>query len=157
MNSILIEKYRGFDIEFNKSNNRFECRVTGDQIRKSSDFELIKKGIDSYIKDNEGFKPFWILRTKPSGDEQYRLRVTGIRKDGRLSVENEKGEKSHLSDWDLDKYYVEALLDISEYDSLAMVINTKRQLIQECDERISDKEKLLNPALLKTYIQNLES
>ena len=60
MSKILIENYRGFDIEFDTQYEKFQCVCTEEDSKESSSFAAIKKFIDEYKKQNADFKPFWV-------------------------------------------------------------------------------------------------
>lgn len=105
MKNILIETYRGFDIEFNTNNEKFQCIVSDDNAKESILFAAVKKFVDDYKKNNQEFKPFWVEPNPKS----YRfgsgnLLVVGMRKDGRFVVETEEGIKKQLTDYDVNKY-----------------------------------------------------
>ena len=107
MNNILIENYRGFDIEFNTTSEKFQCIITDDAIKESISFSAVKKFIDDYKKDNKDFKSFYVEGVP---DEYFPikgvLKIVGIRKDGRFIAEDSLGVKKQISDYDLSKYMV---------------------------------------------------
>lgn len=102
---VVIENYRGWSISFDTEKETF-CshseQLDRDENKKS--YAATKKWIDDFIKENEVFEPVWI-ETKPN---QYnpakRIKLIGIRKDGRFIYENEKGEKKQLSDYEEKDY-----------------------------------------------------
>lgn len=105
MSKIKIENYRGFDIEFDTNYEKFQCVITEDKTKESASFTAVKKFIDDYKKDNQDFSPFWVQK-KPSafGYKKDKLKVIGIRKDGRFMAEDENGDKCQISDYDLSDY-----------------------------------------------------
>ena len=107
MNNILIDNYRGFDIEFNTTSEKFQCVITDNAIKESISFSAVKKFIDDYKKDNNDFKPFYI---EGIPDEYFPIKeiikIIGIRKDGRFISENNTGVKRQISDYDLKRYMV---------------------------------------------------
>lgn len=103
MSKILIETYRGFDIEFDTNCEKFQCICTDESSKESTSFAAVKKFVDDYIKSNQDFKPFWIEPT-PSSYKKLKLKVVGIRKDGRFVAENAEGQKIQISDYDLHEY-----------------------------------------------------
>jgi len=105
MSKILIEKYRGFDIEFDTNCEKFKCICTEENAKESTSFTAVKKFVDEYKKTNQDFKPFRIEPT-PDGYKNSKLKVIGMRKDGRFVAENSKGEKNQISDYDLDRYMI---------------------------------------------------
>jgi len=105
MSKILIETYRGFDIEFDTNCEKFQCICTEESAKESTSFTAVKKFVDEYKKTNQDFKPFWVEPT-PDGYKGSKLKVIGVRKDGRFVAENSKGEKNKISDYDLDGYMI---------------------------------------------------
>lgn len=105
MENILIENYRGFDIEFNKDYEKFQCIITEDNTKESLSYSAIKKFIDEYKSDNNNFKPFWIERNFKTGNvNEKRIKIIGKRKDNRFIYENDMGEKQQMRDYYLDDY-----------------------------------------------------
>ena len=83
MSKILIETYRGFDIEFDTNCEKFQCICTEDNAKESTSFTAVKKFIDDYKKINQDFKPF-LVESIPDSYKTEKLKVIGVRKD-RLS------------------------------------------------------------------------
>ena len=105
MSKILIETYRGFDIEFDTNCEKFQCICTEDNAKESTSFTAVKKFVDDYKKTNQDFKPFWVELIP--GSYSYKtdkLKVIGVRKDGRFVAENSKGDKIQISDYSLNEY-----------------------------------------------------
>lgn len=103
MSKILIETYRGFDIEFDTNCEKFQCICTEDNAKESTSFTAVKKFIDDYKKTNQDFKPFWV-ESIPDSYKTEKLKVIGVRKDGRFVAENSKGDKIQISDYSLNDY-----------------------------------------------------
>ena len=103
MSKILIETYRGFDIEFDTNCGKFQCVCTEENAKESTSFTVLKKFVDAYKKTNKDFKPFLVKQT-PDGYKSETLKVIGIRKDGRFVAENSKGDKIQISDYGSSKY-----------------------------------------------------
>ena len=103
MSKILIETYRGFDIEFDTNCEKFQCICTEENVKESTSFAAVKKYVDDYKKANQDFKPFWI-ESVPERYKMGKLKVIGVRKDGRFVAENSKGDKIQISDYDLNDY-----------------------------------------------------
>ena len=103
MSKILIETYRGFDIEFDTNCEKFQCICTEENVKESTSFAAVKKYVDDYKKENQDFKPFWI-EPVPERYKSGKLKVIGVRKDGRFVAENSKGDKIQISDYDLNDY-----------------------------------------------------
>ena len=129
MSIILIENYRGFDIEFNTNTERFQCIATDEETKESSSFAAVKKFVDDYKRDNQAFNPFWIEANPndyPYGNTN-KLKVIGIRKDGRFVAENDKGVKEQISDYDTGRY---------------MLVNPKNQDLINRLKELNEKEKI---------------
>lgn len=103
MSKILIETYRGFDIEFDTNCEKFQCICTEENVKESTSFAAVKKYVDDYKKANQDFKPFWV-EPAPERYKSDNLKVIGIRKDGRFVAENSKGDKIQISDYELNDY-----------------------------------------------------
>ena len=105
MSKILIETYRGFDIEFDTNCEKFQCICTEDNAKESTSFTAVKKFVDDYKKTNQDFKPFWVELIPDSYSYKTdKLKVIGVRKDGRFVAENSKGDKIQISDYSLNEY-----------------------------------------------------
>ena len=103
MSKILIENYRGFDIEFDTQHEKFQCICTEENAKESTSFTAVKKFVDDYKKTNHDFKPFWVEPT-PDRYKSRKLKVIGVRKDGRFVAENSNGDKFQISDYALNDY-----------------------------------------------------
>ncbi len=107
MNKILIEKYRGFEIEFDTNYEKFKCTCNNEEEKESKSFSVIKKFIDDYLKNNQSFKPFWVHPNPQKNFYSDKLEVIAIRKDGTFFAKNEYGIKTHISN-----YYMPYLADL---------------------------------------------
>lgn len=123
---IFIEKYRGIDIEFETDNGKFQCICTEDSAKESASFESVKKFIDDYKKTNQDFKPFYIITTPDSWKKEQKLKVVGVRKDGRFVAENKDGVKEQISDYSLNDY---------------MIYNPDNDILFESLSALRDKEE----------------
>ena len=157
MSKILIENYRGFDIEFETSNEKFQCVCTEEDTKESNSFAAVKKFIDDYKKSNQDFKPFWIEPIPDDGWTRKTLKVIGIRKDGRFVAENEKGEKEQVSDSDLSHYML--LKDENLMYSEELKVQKEKQEAQrlENNQIIKDIIAKMNIVNLKDYKKELLS
>ena len=99
--NVLIENYRGFEINFDNETELFSCSIDSGYKKGSKSYSSIKKYVDDYIKDNTEFKPFKAVNI----DNGELINVIGIRKDGRFNYEDSKGKKHQLSDYH-EKYYI---------------------------------------------------
>jgi hypothetical protein len=156
MNKIKIENYRGFDIEFDTNYEKFQCVITEYKTKESSSFTAVKKFIDDYKKENQYFVPFWVQK-KPTayGYKKDKLKVIGIRKDGRLMAEEEDGTKCQISDYDLSDYILFDEDNQKYYDMLKE--QKEKEIIQDAkDKQIRDSiiSKIKNVSL-KEYKQTL--
>jgi len=104
MSKILIEEYKGFNIEFDTDFEKFQCIITEENSKESISFKSIKSFIDEYIKTNNTFKPFVVESIPGSYYRIKNLKIIGMRKDGRFVTEDEKGVKSQVSDYNLKVY-----------------------------------------------------
>jgi hypothetical protein len=124
-----IEEYRGWTISFDTEHETFYCHSEQwDRDENKKSFAATKKWIDDFIKENQTFKPVWVEK-KPSGHGSYsRVKLIGIRKDGRFVYEDEKGDKKQLSEYD-EKYYI--------------LYDERNDKIKEEAEKIASEIKLL--------------
>ena len=106
MSKIFIDNYRGFDIEFETINEKFQCVITDELVKESISFSAIKKFIDEYKKQNQNFKPFFAesIPSQYTFNEYKKIKIVGIRKDGRFIAENSDGVKFQVSDFDIKDY-----------------------------------------------------
>ena len=106
MSKILIDNYRGFDIEFETINEKFQCIITEEFVKESVSFSAVKKFIDEYKKANQNFKPFYVESTPSnySFKDHKKIKIVGIRKDGRFVAEDINGVKFQVSDYDIKDY-----------------------------------------------------
>lgn len=157
MNKILIENYRGFDIEFDSDAEKFQCIITEDNTKESASFSAVKKFIDDYKKENIGFEPFWVVLT-PSNrfSNARRLQIIGVRKDGRFVTQNEVGKKDQLSDYSLSDY----MLDMPENKTILSALDeldkeSNKQIIEMKNKKAELVSKL-NIITLKEYKEQIK-
>ena len=155
MSKILIETYRGFDIEFDTNCEKFQCVCTEENVKESTSFAAVKKYVDDYKKANQDFKPFWI-EPAPESYKRCKFKVIGIRKDGRFVAENSQGEKIQISDYDINDYML-----LKQENEIAM--NKLSELkAKEEQQRVENNEtrKLIiseiNIVTLKDYKKQLQ-
>jgi hypothetical protein len=158
MSKIFIENYRGFDIEFDTSNEKFTCIATEEKTKESNSFTAVRKFVDDYKKTNQDFKPFWIesIPGKFNSDNQGKYKVIGVRKDGRFVIENEKAEKDQLSDFYLSDYM---LVKPENQDGMDKYRELEKESERQRAEN-SEKRKVviatLNIVTLKEYKRTLQ-
>lgn len=78
---ISIEKYRGYEIEFDTDAELFLSDV-GNEGKESKTLSGAKKQVDDYIKQNATFVPFEMVNARWGSCKM--LTLTGIRKDKRF-------------------------------------------------------------------------
>jgi hypothetical protein len=153
---IHIENYRGFDIEFDTNNEIFQCICTDDKSKQSKSFSAVKKFVDEYKKDNSSFNTFWVqLIPEKSYCNLKKAKIIGLRKDGRFICEDEKGQKTYISDYDISNYMLlkeENAPIIKEYDAHEKEIEKYRVESNEKRKKIIEKLVLVN---LKDYKKEL--
>ena len=133
-----IEIYRGWSISFDTEQETFYCHSEQwdkDQNKKS--FASTKKWIDDFIKDNEVFKPIWV-ETKPKAYGERKIRLIGIRKDGRFIYENDRGEKKQLADYE-EKDYILYDEENEKYKIEASKIDAKMEELRLQKNAILEK------------------
>lgn len=104
---VLIEKYKGWDISFDIDNETFIVYSSfyDEEQQEKKSYPACKKYIDDFIKNNETFKPFKIVRPNSQWDSESVITLTGIRKDMRFTYEDAKG-KRQFSEYDEKGYYL---------------------------------------------------
>ena len=156
MADVLIENYRGFDISFSTHLSKFICAITSDMLKKSESYESIKKYIDEYKKTNQDFNPFYVIPNPSSYYGKGRLKIIGIRKDGRFITEDENGKKNQLSDYSLNDYILERPENANALEQLMLLKQREEQ------QRLANKElkdKLISEMViisLKDYKKSLQ-
>jgi len=106
MSKILIENYRGFDIEFDSDYEKFQCECEDGNAKESQSFSAVKKYIDDFKKNNQDFKPFFVERNPNSHFGGKSFKIIGVRKDGRFVSEDNDGVKGQISDYDLKDFMI---------------------------------------------------
>ena len=101
---ILIENYRGTEIFFSTSDEKFTYSFEPFDSRSKLSFAACKKAIDDFIKENDKFIPF-DARSISSGNLEGK--IIGKRKDGKYILENLKGRKIVLYDYACSDAYIE--------------------------------------------------
>ncbi len=100
-----IEIYRGWSISFDTEKETFYCHSDQwDRDENKKSYAATKKWIDDFIKENETFKPIWVEGKPNTYCSDHRIKLIGIRKDGRFIYENASGEKSQLSEYNEKSY-----------------------------------------------------
>ena len=146
---VLIEKYRGIEINFDTDKEIFETEVK-DLGKESKSFAAAKKWIDEYLKDNAQFEPFYVI-ADPNGyrANSERLKIVGIRKDGRFVYE-ENGEKKQLSDYNEKDY----LLEEPEHNKQLAGLAVLKLEVEEAQNKLSAAKKLITGTSLASIKAN---
>lgn len=139
--TVFIEKYRGFDIEFNPVLEKFICVLSDEYSKESTSFSAIKKAIDDYKKANKDFKPFWVEPNPNSRFTSRRLKVIGVRKDGLFVAENENGGKQQISDYNLYDYM---LVDASNEEATIKLQELKAKEERQRLENNNARKEILS-------------
>jgi hypothetical protein len=103
---IEIEEYRGWTIYFDTDKDEFYCHSDQwDREDTKRTFTACKKYIDEFIKTNSEFKPF-LVESKPDiyRFTRTKLKVVGIRKDGRFVHEGKDGKPEQISEYNNKDY-----------------------------------------------------
>ena len=145
--TVLIEKYRGFDIEFNPVLEKFVCVLSDEHSKESISFSAIKKAIDDYKKSNQDFKPFWVEPNPIGRFTSRRLKVIGVRKDGRFVAENENGGKEQISDYNLYDYI---LVDASNEEATIKLQELKAKEESQRLENNNARKEILSQMKIVT-------
>lgn len=106
MSKILIENYRGFDIEFDSYYEKFQCECEDGKAKESQSFSAVKKFIDDFKKANQEFKPFYVEANPKRHYDIDKIKIVGIRKDGRFVSEDKKGGLKQISDYSESNYMI---------------------------------------------------
>jgi hypothetical protein len=146
METIFIENYRGKDIFYSPSKEKFYADI--DQAKEKNGIHLVRKDIDEYIKENMSFKPFVAfndLSFDPQFNEPKISTIIGIRKDKALQCDG----GSQISNYDLD--------DSKPYSTCNwFVLNT--DIEKTCLESIKRENELIKEleAQIKVHKENIK-
>lgn len=155
MSKILIETYRGFDIKFNTDSVKFECILgESNDNRSSIAFPSIKKMIDEFLKQNNDFKSFRVVPHPKSMWKTQGATILGIRKDGRLTAENDGG-KFQLSNYDMEQYIIYKEEDDYKYEKLKELTNKDKLQSQQINKEKEEIISSMNLIRLDVYIKSL--
>lgn len=148
---VFIENYRGFDIEFDTSYEKFHCIVTEEQTKESVSFKAVKKFIDDYKKENANFTPFFI-ELHPQRyifkDAKY-MKVVGMRKDGKFVCEDEEGKKEQISTYNETDWVVKKDKNQPYFQKL-------RELKEKEDAQIAESKKMREEIMSKMDFVSLK-
>lgn len=154
MSKILIDNYRGFDIEFDTDYEKFQCVITEDTSKESVSFKSIKKFIDDYKKENQSFKPFKIV-PHPNEYSNEIFTVVGRRKDGKFIIQNEHGESKQLSSWNEDDYMLFSIKNEEILDTIKKERDYIKLKMKESTERTNKLISRLDIVTVKDFKNSL--
>ena len=154
---ITIENYRGFDIEFDTNCEKFQCIVTEGNTKESKSFSAVKKFVDDYKKDNQDFKPFYVVSNPENRmyREKERLKIIGIRKDGRFMAETKSGDKKQISDYDLKDYILDVETNERYFTLLEQFDSEQKAFLKEHKEKVEKVYDNMQLVTLKEHKQTL--
>ena len=145
---VLIEVYRKWEIFFDTEKEEFYTisnEYDVDKIKRS--FASTKKYIDDYIKENQEFKPVWVQNESNSFDNERKVKLIGIRKDGAFICEDINGNKSQFSKYnELDYFLVNA-----ENDPIFKQINKLDYQRNELLQKMKELRKNLIKVTVKKF------
>lgn len=163
---ILIEEYRKFEIFFNKKEEIFHCVSDYyDTEQKKKTYAATKIAIDTYIKENSEFRPFyaikcdWSYRSSgydfPISNEANKILITGQRKDKRFVAGSEQ-----ISESDERYYFLPLPENDAIFDKLAPLIEKRKEyqeLAEEKRREILEVSKELTLITLSDYKKTINS
>lgn len=148
-----VDNYRGFEIRFDTDKETFNCDIDDERSVKKS-YGAIKTFIDEYIKENNTFKPFKVIKSPVESYGGSDGTIIGVRKDGRFIIELPSGKKDQVSDYDLSKYWVvkDGLSEkIKEADPILASIKIAKQKYDELCRQKEDFYESIKATTLKDY------
>jgi len=146
--NVLIEKYRGFNITFdtdsevflselnNETTDRFR-NVEDSPCKSSKSYAAIKKFIDDFIKEHLEFEPFEAIHRPDKNvwnKDKTKIKVIGLRKDGRFIAEDRKGEKFQLDSFSEKDYIVYNEKDNAHFATIAILELEAEEARKKVDE-----------------------
>lgn len=147
-----IENYRGWDISFNTDTEKFYVQSNEyDKGETKNTYASVKTWVDNFIKDNQSFKPFWVERLETKFNNYQKIKIIGIRKDGRFIYEGENGKKEQISDYN-ESYYI---LYNEENEIYKEQIKVIREEINVLEDKIKNIESQIKSIQLKNYKKQL--
>jgi len=128
---ISIEKYRGYEIEFDTYAELFLSDV-GNEGKESKTLSGAKKQVDDYIKQNATFVPFEVVHK--SWNSLKKFTFSGIRKDKRF-VDT---EGKQFSEYDEKDCFV---IELSLIEDVCKDIDLLQKAAEQAREYVSDAVK----------------
>ena len=106
---VLIENYRGFDINYSTTREEFSCVITDEAKKEGNYLSSIKRFVDEYKKANSAFAPFDVMDNPASIYGNGKTgKIIGVRKDGKFIIESSNGKQSQIALYS-EKDYILAL------------------------------------------------
>ena len=146
---VKVDNYRGWDISFDTEKENFYAESDEyDRSETKKSFASAKKFVDDFIKENLDFKPVWIEMPANLYRGAKKVKLIGIRKDGRFIYEDGNGEKQQLSQYSEGDY---------------ILCNPENDLfykqISDCNERvkvIDAERKQIEAKIIKVGLAELK-
>jgi hypothetical protein len=147
---VKIEDYRGFEISFDVDDEVFYCMDSArDTETTKKTFAAVKTWIDNYIKDNEPFKPFKLMRFERHYKNGGEITISGIRKDGRFTFIDKQGKLKQLAEYDETDWY---LPNEANEPIMKEIADVRTQI-----STLRDKEKELEAKLIKVDFKSVRT
>lgn len=156
MSKAVIENYRGFNIEFDTDYEKFQCVITEDMTKESLSYSAIKKWVDEYKKNNQDFDPFWIEGKPESWKRSEKLKVIGLRKDGRPVAVKEDGTRVQISDYDSSEYMIAKIENIYKLKALNDLETENEKIRTKFVERRKAIISSMDIVSLKEHLKSLK-
>jgi hypothetical protein len=148
----LIEEYRGFEIFFDTYEEKFYTKSNEHDVQQAkSSYASVKKWIDDFIKNNTEFKPFLIESINYYSNEK--LKIIGIRKDGRFVYEN-NGQKQQLPEYSEKEYIVYNPENEKHWEKYNEIKNKQQALREEEKQVLSLITGISLSEVRKKYTEN---
>jgi len=156
--NVLIETYRKFEIYFNTEEETFHCISDYyDTEQKKKTYAATKTAIDTYIKENTAFRPFFVHNCKrhswegryPTSSEDNKIKITGIRKDGRFVSED-----GQISEYDEKEVFLTSPDNEVVFEEFKPLLEEKARIEKMLDanrKKIEETSKKLKLVSLKEY------
>jgi len=143
-----IEKYRGWMIYFDTDKETFTAYSDHfDREEKKQSFASVKKAIDEFIAHNVKFKPVWV-ETDPLGyRSKGKIKLIGLRKDGRFIFERD-GKHHQLSSYDEKEYFI--------VDDANQPIFTRLKEIDEEINKLHKEKQIVGSKLKKVGLDEIK-
>ena len=137
--TIKVGEHKGFDIFFNNDSEAFSVEGYDNFKDNKKSYNACKTYINKFVKENELFGKFKLLRLPDRFGEQETIMVTGIHSNGNFLCEKEDGTRFQISTgykYDMEKWCTPESFEESEYDpekvkKIEDEISTLRDNIEE--------------------------